>query len=69
MSVSQEKESLRSIGSDLRTLRGHLDKLDTTSDSTALRESIRSLRSQLKRKISEEQVRQANLLDQLNKNK
>lgn len=67
--MSQEKESLWSIGSDLRTLRAHLDKLDTTSDSTALRESIRSLRSQLKRKISEEQVRQANLLDQLNENK
>ena len=63
------KASLQSIGSDLVTLRGHLNKLGRSSEPTSLRETIRNLRSQLKRKISEEQVRQSNLLEQLSGDK
>ncbi|CAI8004415.1 Syntaxin-7 [Geodia barretti] len=64
-----EKASLQSIGSDLVTLRGHLNKLGRSPEPTSLRETIRNLRSQLKRKISEEQVRQSNLLEQLSGDK
>ena len=55
------------IESDLQTLTRKVACMGTTSsDSLTLREEVRDLRCQLKRKISEEHVRVAGLLEQPN---
>ena len=61
----EEKGSLHDLDSELLTLRQHVEKLGSSSDGAGLRESIRSLRCELKRRISDEQVRQSGLLDQI----
>ena len=46
---------VQDIDHDLETLRGNIDRIGTASDSRALRQSIKSLRCELKRKISNKQ--------------
>ena len=51
---------------DLQALSTQLAGIGGKSDGVRLREDIRKLRTQLKRSISEEQVRQCRLLEQHN---
>ena len=57
------------VDSDLHALTRNIAFIGTMSDSCTLRENISSLRTQLKRKISNEQVRQYNVMEQFNGDK
>ena len=62
-------EGLSSIASGLQTLSSHLASIGSSSDNVTLRDNIRKTRSQLKREINEEQIRQSNQLDLYSGNK